>query len=86
MCVCVCVFVCRAGIKVNILQCISLQYSTHHLSQCVGESDGKEEVGIGRPSVDPEIPQHRAQDRGNQKHTQHHQTVPQVYQGRCSEW
>ena len=67
VCVCVCVCVCSCAC-VHWREgsvCADLQWSicyTHtatvcvYLSQSVGESDGKEEVGISGASVYPEVP------------------------------
>ena len=36
-----------------------------YLSQCISESHGKEEVSISTASMDPEVPENRAEDGGD---------------------
>ena len=46
----------------NIHSHVSTHRLRHvYLGQGVSESDGKEEVGVGRASLDPEVPEHWAQ-------------------------
>ena len=57
-----------------------------YLSKGIGQCHGKEEVCVGTPSVDPEVPENRAEGRGEKEHHQYHQGVAKVYtQGREKE-
>ena len=50
-----------------------------YLSKGIRQRHGKEEVCVGTPSVDPEVPEDRAESRGEEEHHQYHQSVAQVY-------
>ena len=67
----VCVYVvCGVQCAVCSVRCVVCVCATFtamsplrhvYLGQGVSESDGKEEVGVGRASLDPEVPEHWAQ-------------------------
>ena len=50
-----------------------------YLSKGIGQRHCKEEVCIGTPSVDPEVPKDRTESRGEEEHYQYHQSIAQVY-------
>lgn len=50
-----------------------------HLGKGIGKCCCKEEIGICTSGVDPEVPQHRAEDGGNEKHTENDQRVAEVW-------
>ena len=52
---------------------------SNDLCQSICKSHGKEEVGISTASMDPEVPENRAKDRGEEKHHQNNQGVPQIW-------
>ena len=54
-----------------------------YLSKGIGQCHGKKEVCIGASSVDPEVPEDRAEGGGEKEHHQDNQGVAKVYmQGR----
>ena len=68
-------------IKHLITTTATASYVVHvgtYLCKSVGEGHGKKEVGISTASMDPEIPENRAQDGGEKKHHQHHQSVAEI--------
>jgi hypothetical protein len=49
-----------------------------YLRQCICEGHGKEEVCISTASMDPEVPENRTKDRGEEKHHQNNQCVAEI--------
>ena len=55
------------------------KYPVQYLSKGIRQCHGKEEVCVGTPGMDPEVPEDRAESRGEEEHHQYHQSVAQVY-------
>ena len=51
---------------------------SQYLSKGIGQCHGKEEVCVGTPGVDPEVPEDRTEGGGEEEHHQCHQSIAQV--------
>ena len=52
---------------------------SNDLCQSICEGHGEEEVGVSTAGMDPEVPENRAKDRGEEKHHQDYQSVAEIW-------
>ena len=65
-------YIYQAGLKL-LQKCMYI-----YLCKCISEGHGKEEVGICTASMNPEVPENRTKNRGEEKHHQNNQGVAEI--------